>query len=354
MRKSLVTLMFLCLALPAFASAQQDTTVTQSYGFLDFQDVVPTEIVSVDPSRGRLVQSLIAVDSFFVGDFTPGQSDTFDPEMMATFDSIVASVGENQFLFFRGTADPMGWSGHYREIENPRLNRDLADARSAWARERAGDGRLLRSVINYPGRGVVIYKATYQDVDEVIAEVVAATPARVDTVVIIHETVIEPHYWINPDTAQDAFRVSIGVGYEGLFTDGFDFNVPTLQFALELKHRLYFAFAAGYRPKLASDDPNEVQGDRSESLIALDVELYPWDMWLGFGAGYLSAYENDRDTDEFLERAYGLTVGPRVRLLDYLVVLGLDFGYFDLSKYGTENLSRRFGIAPSIRLNYVF
>jgi hypothetical protein len=200
---------------------------------------------------------------------------------------------------------------------------------------------------------VLVYVATYEDVDDAIARAVAAIPARVDTVIVIHETVIEPHYWVTPDTIED-FRVGLGIGFEGLYVSDFDFNVPTAQLTVELKRKLYISFAAGYRPKDASDDPEEIPGDRSESLIAIDLEYYPTGWWVGLAGGYLAAYENHRQTDEFLERAYGLTVGPRLRLFDYLLVLGVDFGYFDLSRFGAEKTEREFGVAPSIRLNYMF
>jgi len=346
MRKALVTLLFLCLALPAGALAQEESTSSrQSLGFLAFQDVVPTEIVSVDPVHGRVIQTLVNVDTFFVGNFTPGESDGLDSDIVAQFDSIINTIDDEQHVFFRGTADSLRWTGRYSKIEFARLNRSLAESRAMWAKERAGMGRLLHPVTNYPGRGVIVYVATYEDV-----EVQLAQRARVDTTIVIShikttivDTVVVP----------GAVRIGMGLGFEGVYTHEFEFNLPTAQFILSVNEELYLTLTGGYRPK----DPSrfDALGDRSESIIAANLEWYMLlDDMVAVSVGYLSAYENQRAADEFVERVYGLTIGPRLRLLDYNIVLGLDLGYFDTSKLGVTKTNRQFGLAPFVRFNYIF
>lgn len=345
MRKILVTLLFLFLVSPLAAFSQESKP--QSFGFLSFQNNVPTEIVSVDPVNGRMVQALVSVDTFFIGNFTPGQSDTFDPHMVSKFDEIIANVKPDQHIFFRGTADPMRWSNRYSEVEFMRLNLSLAHTRAMWAKERAGLGEFLNPVIDYPGRGVIIYVATYDVVEN-------GHEARVDTLIVITQTHSVDTIVAKPD---NEFRVGVGAGYTGVFNlKDQHYNVPTLNFTFEFNRRYYVDLIGGYRPKDASDDPEAIPGQRSESVVAVIFSWYPEAGPFGIAAGYLAAYENVRQKDEFLERNYGLIAGPRFRIHSdhFYGIVGLDFGYFDVSKFGAFKSRRSVGVAPNIRLQYVF
>ena len=81
--------------------------------------------------------------------------------------------------------------------------------------------------------------------------------------------------------------------------------------------------------------------------------------WIGGAAGFLGAWESIPEFDEYLRRAGGITVGPRVRLgllgdrAD--VVLGVDFQLSNLSEFGRPGEKTLApGLATRITFNYVF
>jgi hypothetical protein len=80
-----------------------------------------------------------------------------------------------------------------------------------------------------------------------------------------------------------------------------------------------------------------------------------------------AAWENLRNFDAWVERAYGITVGPRLRTLGkWHVVLGLDFQVSTHNRFlgprdpsterreGTDTTFPSFGLTPSLSLAVTF
>ena len=99
---------------------------------------------------------------------------------------------------------------------------------------------------------------------------------------------------------------------------------------------------------------NDSFGSRAEALAALELAVYPTQSLWGLAFGAQGAWETVQEDDEFLERAYGLKLGPRLRLPGnpYLEA-GLDAQVSNLSQFGREGTWWEIGISPFIRFNYM-
>jgi hypothetical protein len=170
-----------------------------------------------------------------------------------------------------------------------------------------------------------------------------------------------------PAPRPDSLRLRVGLqgGFMALRAGGKTFSGAVL--ALVLRHRLkwHFTLMGGGRPSASGDIQPGV--GRSQSLLAGNVTYYPTDDFWGVSAGLAAAWENLRDFDAWIERAYGITVGPRLRTLDkWHVVLGLDLSVSTYNRFlgardpstgraeGTKTTFPSFGFSPSLSLAVTF
>jgi len=299
---------------------------------------------------------LVSVDSTFFGPFSLGDSDGIPEAITREFDSVIASVRPSQKLFFRGTADPSGWNrNRYSQREYHRLNLSLAQARADWAIARArGSGEAMSPFIMHPQRGVFVYVATYER--EVIALASVDTIVRVDSLIVTRrDTVV-----IAQPITSSPWRFGAGAGLATLFTDGKKFLAPALSLVVTRADKWFVTLTGGWRPMGAAGpgalDP--LNRDRAEALASLDLSVFPDSdhPWWGLAFGVQGGWETVRELDEFLERAYGLRVGPRVRIspLDHRLVFGADFQVSNISEFGVTDTKWEAGFAPSLIFNVQF
>lgn len=165
--------------------------------------------------------------------------------------------------------------------------------------------------------------------------------------------------------AEPDLRVGLQGGFLAIRTGGKTFSGATLALVLRHRRKWHFTLMGGGRPAGSGD----VQPDlgRSQTLLAGNVAYYPTDSFWGFSAGLASAWESLRDFDAWVERAYGVTVGPRLRTLEkWHLVLGLDFQISTHNRFlgardpstgraaGTETTFPSFGFTPSLALAVSF
>jgi hypothetical protein len=153
-----------------------------------------------------------------------------------------------------------------------------------------------------------------------------------------------------------------GVSFASLNTSGFAFRAPALELLGSRGRAWYLTLSIGYWPNgtTGADSlyPGDT-GDRQQTMLALQLSHYPKAGWIGGAVGFLGAWESVPEFDAYLNRASGITVGPRARLglFHNLVdaVLGIDFQLANLSEFGQpgENGVAP-GIATRITLNHVF
>jgi hypothetical protein len=416
-----VLLVFLASPLggPATALGQQEAS-----GFLYFQDSIPRQIVSAE-----VVKTLAQVDTFVFVPFSPGGSRDLPNTEKARFDQIVSRCDQvNTFCFFIGMSDIMSWRKPYTEREEHRLNRSLADARAKWAKDRAGKGTMLTSLVDQPlgMRGFYAFVANYEPIAaapvtamptigllflynelqmpvEVTVEHFDTATARVMSAAAEltvsdknksslevkegfykvtwnapgHETEVALIYVEAGRTTpflldlktepQPSFLAELhaggGIGVASLLTgeagiDDFETTVPTVSAILVYKRLLYLTATFGWWLMPAQDDDSF--GDRDKRFWSIELSVYPTKSWWGLALGFQDVRENDLGQDGFLERSSGITLGPRVRLFNDHLVLGLDGKFSNRSRFGRLDAFGRedswweLGISPRFEIRHIF
>ncbi len=156
------------------------------------------------------------------------------------------------------------------------------------------------------------------------------------------------------------WRFGVGAGVSSLFVfggGGMEFFTPvTLSVFAQHDNRWFITLAGGWRPmsevNLGGNFPANL--NRAESILSASASLYPKRSVLGAAFTLRGAWETVRREDEYLERAYGLSLGPRLRLRSHVLVLGLDFQLVNESRFRGAETAWRFGIAPTISINHTF
>lgn len=201
---------------------------------------------------------------------------------------------------------------------------------------------------------------------EDLGDIVVEFDRAVAAVAVVATEILRP-----PDqrVLAQGWRVGVGGGLSTLFIGGMTFVAPTATVFGAKDSRWYVSVQGGWRPMAAAGDdplfPDQVSTPRpqfrprAEGMLSAQVAYYPADStslgWWGVAAGVGGAWETVRELDEFLERAYGITVGPRLRwnpLRRFDVLLGVDLQAANLSEFGTPDSRWRFGIGPSATVAY--
>ena len=311
-------------------------------------------VVWAQEDLGRCVgpnERVARTDTAFFESFSLGGSIDLTPDQTERFDEFIRSVGPDQNLCFRGTADTTRWNPRYGEREWYRVNHSLAESRAHWAWERAGRrGQTLEPFLNHPQRGVYVYRLGV----EAVAESVEGTPIETEQPQVVEIRPYQPaRADVPPPTLIPVVRstnaAGFGLGFVGLSAGGLDFASPVVSFVFG-NSVWQAALTGGWRPRSANQ-----YGKRYETLLAGEIVLYPPHSRLGLALGALGTWRALRDEDEYLERAYGPFAGLRLLLgSSPALILGADAVYANVSVYGQDSSRWRWGFLPLARFDITF
>ncbi len=378
--------------------------------------VAEGQIQSLIPARDELGRVPTVIDSVLFTGFPIDDTRNMDPDQLRAYIDFITDRSSNQQIFLRGTADAFRFRNATSDADNARRNRELAAGRAQQAFASARARNVPAQIINPPlidqprgRRGVYVYKVTYENADaagaaniagaaNVGGAVNAAAQAdlgvqsavqtqtidpitgipnsmiRIDSIFIytyVDSTVrTSDSIFVIGDSATTArflaarrWRFGVGAGAQSLLTfggGGMEFIVPTISAFAQHDDRWFVTLSGGWRPMpeitLGGRFPPNM--NRAETIASLSATLFPkrdsLPGVLGVAFTIRGAWETVRREDEFLERAYGISIGPRLRLPSHLLVLGLDFQVSNESRFRGGETRWRFGIAPTLSVNHTF
>lgn len=267
------------------------------------------------------------VDTVFIGGFSPGGSDDWPKESVMWFDCTVRSAlnQPNVLIVLQGTADVMDWEKRRRK-EDHRLDVGVAESRAVTAYTRlkllGGGATVLPPTTNYPDRGFIIYLVHYR------------APRQVERITS------------NTQTVPGELRLGVAVGGTYLHSNGMAFAVPTASLVFKLEPATYLLVGGGLWSHTIA---NSSFPDRAEIMVAAELAYFPDDAWLGYALGARGAWENNLSQDKYLERAYGFTLGPRLRYGH--VQLGVDAQLSNVDRaVGTST----WGVGVAVTARFVY
>ncbi len=183
---------------------------------------------------------------------------------------------------------------------------------------------------------------------------------QIDTVVV-YVVVERPDTNPVPPPSGSGWRLGVGGGAASSFVGGMSFAVPALVVNGRKDDGVFITLMGGWFPLDASgddplfpDDPRPQFLDRAEAIASLSVSVYPSSDWYGLAFGAIGAWETVRESDLYLQRAYGLTTGGRIRSRNPDFVFGLDLQFSNLSEFGRSGSRWAIGLVPSFTLSYYF
>ncbi len=173
---------------------------------------------------------------------------------------------------------------------------------------------------------------------------------------IVYVVVTEPSAQGTP-----GWWLGVGGGLASSFVGGMSFVVPAVAITALKDDGLYVTLTGGWRPMgpkaedpLFPGDPRPQFDDRAEAIASLNVSLYPNDRW-GYSFGVVGMWETVRESDFYLERAYGLTGGLRLRTINPAsFVVGLDLQLSNLSEFGRSGSRWELGVGTFLTVSHVF
>ena len=309
--------------LPIFSWAEGEDAV--------LENSVPQQMQKVSGrDNQRSTWNLVGYQTHQFKGFPLGKATGLPIEEQNRFVRVIAEAKPDQVIFVQGIADNNPW--HNRaESEFRRLNFGVAMERARWAVDKAresfpevsGKIKLLTPDPEHDNRGLNIYVATYKKTEKI------GKPFKF------------PH-----------LRVGVFTGTSFVRTKGMNFFVPMA--GLLIKGNVFeISFFGGWRP--TTEHRKDSLKGRAEGLVGADLTLHG-DRWIGFSAGFNSAWETLRRHDDYMNRAVGFYIGPKFYLSseNFNFKVSPNFQWLKLNRYGRDDSWWNRGYGLSVELQRFF
>lgn len=321
---SVVIIALLTINWPALSQLKEEQEINGLNGWPG----IPTDWIILD------------IETWTFTGFSLGGSDDISKFMVNRFDRLCENYFDldKQKMYIEGAADTAHWDKKYSPKEHHRLQTEVGDARANFFAARADDwgidARLLPVSTKDPERGVYVYIIT------------ALPPTKKP----IKDTVIIKNCCSDNKNFFSDLKIGVGAGFTGLYTRGMNFATPTVNLLLQKGKSIRLVGTFGYLPGPTNYDDF---GQHLEIIMGLELAWYPKGGWFGLATGYRGGWENVMNRDEFIERAYGLYAGPRIKLWNVLE-MGVDAQISNHTDYLSSDTWWGLGVSPNVRLSYIF
>lgn len=350
---------FLLLLAPVLASAEEE-------GFLEVRKDVPGVMICADPVTGKVSGWTLerSNKNSFTG-FELGSSD-IPADLQLKLKTFADDLMSNEYIFVQGRTDSTHWRNPYQQKEYDSMDLLLGLARGekivefleSYKPEISKRIYLLDPVVVRDGRGVDVYIASY--VPPPPEEIVLPEhdhDGLYSKIGHAHDYASKDHTHESPvpETSGSGLRMGVGGGFYQVEADStMSFSVPTVNLYF-VKRPFEVSLYTGWYPK--DSEPVEGFGKTAESLVGGDLSVFFY-RWLGISAGANCAWNFLRINDEYVERALGFYVGPRICIggpRRYNILAGVNFQRSDVNRFeGFPEWENGYNVFASARVMFDF